>query len=50
MVPSIALTSRLHPFTGFHLGFLSRGGKRDNSRVKGAGVTKTIVYFSTREE
>ena len=26
---------------GFHLGFLSRGGKRDNSRVK----AKTIVCF-----
>ena len=28
---------------GFHLGFLSRGGKRDSSRVKGGA--KTIVFF-----
>ena len=26
-----------------HLGFLSKGGKRDNSRVKGGGGAKTIV-------
>ena len=25
----------IHTYTGFHLEFSSRGGKRDNSRVKG---------------
>ena len=36
--------------SGFHLGFLSRGGKRDNSRVKGGGGQRLFVCFSIHKE
>ena len=46
--PQELLSGNYMSISGFHLGFLSREGKHDNSRVKGGA--KTIVCFSFCEE